>query len=178
MADASIQRTGRYSPTGSRYYSTSPFEKRKWETMCMFSQGCGERPDFTKQSSIASPFLSPATYTPKLSSSKKDVVYTTLTMKSKHSKPDRKFDLIPPGPGYYTVPTSPPIRAVAIQNRHSDSRLFTESTQRPGPGSYTTITTCGKYRPAFSITGRPYDSVVKASVGPGQYEIKGVFDKY
>ena len=117
-----------------------------------------------------------ASYFPNISASKRDITYKGLSMKSRSVKPVRKCDLITPGPGSYkTAPLHS--RSVSIRARQFDSRLFTESTSRPGPGSYT-LKPDGA-RAAFSMTGRPVDTTKgNPKVGPGQYDSKGDFDRY
>ena len=176
MSDPTVERTGRSSPVGDRFYSSSPFWKKKWETDFMFSQGCGERPDYTKETSGGASGASCASYFPNISASKRGITYKGLSMKSRSVKPVRKCDLITPGPGSYkTAPLHS--RSVSIQARQLDSRLFTESTSRPGPGSYT-LKPDGA-RAAFCMTGRPVDTTKgNPKVGPGQYDSKGDFDRY
>lgn len=161
LDDPSVERPGRSTPTGERFYSTSPFWKTRWEMDPMFSLGFGERPDYSKPACGGSIGASCASYTPKLDFVKRHAVYKDLSIKSRCESPIARVDDVTPGPGAYRVRS--PLgrsRSASIRARHVDTRLFIESTQRPGPGAYSTRLPCGLNRPAYSMGGRPIDRAI------------------
>jgi hypothetical protein len=170
-----MTRTGKFSPDGDRFYASNPFWKTKWELNPSFSQGISERNGccLNEGSDTKMPVWVPPDLPP--------FVQTTPGVTIKGRSTPRRARSDTPGPGSYN--TSKGIgdsvgKGATIQARSIDSRLFVESTQRPGPGSYSIREECGKYRPAFSVAGRIQDTNTQTPVGPGDYNIKTIFDKY
>lgn len=91
----------------------------------------------------------------------------------------RESRSLSPGPGTYTVPNTigaQGSRKPSIRARHAaNSRL----AWGPGPGARDTRVACGKHRPAYTMSGRGGLCSRSASdIGPGEYNIKGDFDRY
>ena len=178
LADPSVVRVGRCSPKEERYYASSSTEKGLWEKGPMFSLGVGDRPDYAKLSPAGQYFASPVTYNPKISACRKDLIYKNLTIKRRF----RSFDHIESGPGPARYDTSKPAGinepSFTINTRHLDSKLFSEAQFLPGPDAYNTRLDPGKTMPMFKLQGRVSHSTRQRGPGPGQYEMKGDFDKF
>ena len=179
LSDPSVSRTGRSSPSGESFYASNPFQKTRWEADRSFSMGffpgCHLDPEnIINESLLCSPPIL------RESVSVRNVAPCGFTLKSRNECQGSRS--LSPGPGTYKLPSyvgGPGSIKVSIQSRHMDSKLFNETTSRPGPGAHNTRIECGRHRPAFSIRGRLGScSRNLTDVGPGEYNITGAFDKY
>ena len=178
LSDPSVERPGRFSPIGERFYASNPFDKTRWECERMFSMGVAERSVFSGD--VSGEFETECT--PDVSYTKRSSVYKNVSFKGRVALP--KTSVVTPGPGHYKTSeslsdTRVNARGVTILCRPVDSKLFMESTSKPGPDAYNIRRACGVERPAFSLGGRCAELKSSSSPsGPGEYHIKTIFDKY
>ncbi len=183
MGDPSVVRTGRCVPTGDGYFATSAFWKRSYEHDRSTSLGLGDRPDYGKRSGGGYHGASPASYTPNISASKRNIIYHNLAMKHRYESNEEKYRYnseAGPGPAKYDtrVPAGSSEPKIALKSRQLDTRLFKEALFLPGPDAYTTRNPPGYGLPKIVLTGRAKTYPGKNTPGPGQYTVQGGFDKY
>lgn len=173
-----MERPGKWSPAGKRYYSTSPFWKTRWEMSPMYS--LASRSGYR-------------TY-PEENRSREDLNDTQeeCTLHARDKKP--RIPYLPKSLRRIRSPANPPTPSpasysitslmgtgpgVSIQTRHVDAGLFRSSVAHPGPADYTTASLLGNHRPRYSMGGRTVlKEVSSKNPGPSDYNIKTIFDRY
>ena len=184
LNDPRTVRPGRASPQDDRFYASCPFDKTNWERGQANSMGFGDRPDYGKLEPSGRYFASPASYLPKISAARKDVVYKSLSLKSRPVEVARAEG---PGPGKYdtrgdltTTYGGVTRKGASIRGRILDTRLFRDAQFIPGPDAYNTRQTPGASMRPIRLKGRDkrdYDTTQKTPA-PGEYEVGGDFSKY
>jgi hypothetical protein len=177
-ADPSIERPGKWSPGGKRYYSTSPFWKTRWEMSPMYT--LASRSSFSGGSIVD--YVKP--YTPvdfmnrKMHAHNKKLQRPYLPRSLRRNPPPPSS--LTPSPSTYFIPSLMGTGAsVSIQNRHIDGVSFRKSVAEPGPAEYSTQGALGTYKPRYSVGGRHANSrPTTKQPGPADYDIKTIFDTY
>ena len=182
LSDPGVSRTGRSSPSGERFYASNPFLKTRWEIDRAVNMGSSPFPNSEIEEALRMllPVSRPAL---------KEVNTYDRKQRKRKSIPIKSIKKLStprctvPGPGSYGCGRSIGDEGspkMSIQSRHIDGKLFLESMSKPGPGAHEIREPCGKYRPAFSLGGRTgyVPSATTVAVGPGDYSVKGCFDKY
>jgi hypothetical protein len=185
LSDPRTIRPGRASPAEDRFYASSPFSKTNLDRTPASSMGCGSRPDYGKMEPSGQYFASPASYFPEISAARRNVVYKTLSLKSRVAEVVRAES--GPGPGCYDTRGDLTAtyggvtkKGVSLRGRILDTRLFRDAQFMPGPDAYNTRLSPGETMRPIRLKGRDkrdYDTTQKTPA-PGQYEVIGDFGRY